>query len=129
MSLRPVANALEGVVGLKIRYCDACVGPLALQAVDSLRNGEILVLENTRSDPGEEKNEPAMAKELAALADVYVNDAFSASHRAHASTEGVAKLLPAYTGRLMQAELEALDAVLGHPRHPLAAVVGGAKVL
>ena len=93
-----------------------------------LANGEILVLENTRFDPREETNDPGMAKELASIADVYVNDAFSAAHRAHASTEGVARLLPAYAGRLMQAELEALDAVLGHPQHPLAAVIGGAKV-
>ena len=128
MSLRPVASALEGVLGLKVKFAEACVGPLAEQAVKSLADGEILVLENTRFDPREEKNDPAMAKELAALADVYVNDAFSAAHRAHASTEGVAKLLPAYAGRLMQAELRALDAVLGHPEHPLAAVIGGAKV-
>jgi phosphoglycerate kinase len=128
MSLRPVASALEVVLGLKVQFSEACVGPVAEQAVKSLADGEILVLENTRFDPREEKNDPEMAKELAALADVYVNDAFSAAHRAHASTEGVATLLPAYAGRLMQAELEALDAVLGHPNHPLVAVVGGAKV-
>lgn len=128
MSLRPVASALEGVLGLKVQFAEACVGPVAEQAVKSLADGEILVLENTRFDPREEKNDPAMAKELAALADVYVNDAFSAAHRAHASTEGVAKLLPAYAGRLMQAELRALDGVLGHPERPLAAVIGGAKV-
>src|SRR5664280_1619889 len=128
MSLRPVASALEGVLGLKVQFAEACVGPIAEQAVKSRADSEILVLENTRFDPREEKDDPAMAKELAALADVYVDDAFSAAHRAHASTEGVAKLLPAYAGRLMQAELEALDAVLGHPKHPLTAVVGGAKV-
>jgi phosphoglycerate kinase len=128
MSLRPVASALQGVLGRNVRFAEACVGPVAEQAVKALADGEILVLENTRFDRREEKNDPAMATELAALADVYVNDAFSAAHRAHASTEGVARLLPAYAGRLMQAELEALDAVLGHPQHPLAAVIGGAKV-
>jgi phosphoglycerate kinase len=128
MSLRPVASALEGVLGLKVRFAETCVGPVAEQAVKALTNGEVLVLENTRFDPREEKNDPAMAKELAVLADVYVNDAFSAAHRAHASTEGVASLLPTYAGRLMQAELEALEAVLGHPNRPLAAIIGGAKV-
>jgi phosphoglycerate kinase len=128
MSLRPVASALEGVLGLKVRFVETCVGPMAEQAVKALTDGEVLVLENTRFDPREEKNDPAMAKQLALLADVYVNDAFSAAHRAHASTEGVARLLPAYAGRLMQAELEALEAVLGHPNRPLAAIIGGAKV-
>jgi phosphoglycerate kinase len=128
MSLEPVARALGDILGQNVRFAKSCVGPDAEQAVKSLGDGEILVLENTRFDPREEKNDPGMAKELAALADVYVNDAFSAAHRAHASTEGVAKLLPAYAGRLMQAELEALDAVLGHPKHPLAAIIGGAKV-
>ena len=128
LSLRPVASALEGVLGLTVHFAETCVGLAAEQAVKALTNGEVLVLENTRFDPGEEKNDPAMAKELAALADVYVNDAFSAAHRAHASTEGVARLLPAYAGRLMQAELEALEAVLGHPDRPLAAIIGGAKV-
>ena len=128
MSLRPVVSALEQLLGRKVRFVGACVGPEAESAAKALRDGEVLALENLRFDPREEKNDPAMAKELAALADAYVNDAFSTAHRAHASTEAVARLLPAYAGRLMQAELEALDAVLGHPRHPLAAVVGGAKV-
>ena len=128
LSLEPVARALEDILGQKVLFAKSCVGPDAEQAVKSLVDGEILVLENTRFDPREEKNAPDMAKELAALADVYVNDAFSAAHRAHASTEGVARLLPAYAGRLMQAELVALDAVLGHPKHPLAAVIGGSKV-
>jgi len=128
MSLRPVARALQVVLGHDVRFIGSCTGPVAEQAVNSLGEGDVLVLENTRFDPREEKNDPAMAKELAALADIYVNDAFSAAHRAHASTEGVARLLPAYAGRLMQAELDALDAVLGHPEHPLAAVIGGAKV-
>ena len=128
MSLRPVTRALEDVLGRPVYFAGSCVGPDAEQAVNSLADGDVLVLENTRFDPREEKNDPAMAKQLAALADVYVNDAFSAAHRAHASTEAVARLLPAYAGRLMQAELRALDAVLGHPEHPLAAVIGGAKV-
>ena len=128
MSLRPVAKALEDGLGRTVRFVGSCVGPVAERAVSSLADGDLLVLENTRFDPREEKNDPAMAKELAALADVYVNDAFSAAHRAHASTEAVARLLPAYAGRLMQAELEALHAVLGRPEHPLAAVIGGAKV-
>ena len=128
MSLRPVVTALEQLLGLKVRFVDACVGPEAEHAANSLTDGEVLALENLRFDPREEKNDPAMAKELAALADVYVDDAFSAAHRAHASIEAVARLLPAYAGRLMQAELEALNAVLLHPEHPLTAIVGGAKV-
>ena len=128
MSLRPIASALAWTLGRKVRFVEACVGPAAEQAVVDLGDGDILVLENTRFDPREEKNDPAMAKALARLADVYVNDAFSAAHRAHASTEGVARLLPAYAGRLMQAELEALDRVLGHPKRPMAAIIGGAKV-
>ena len=128
MSLRPVVTALEQLLGLKVRFVDACVGPEAEHAAKALADGEVLALENLRFDPREEKNDPAMAKELATLADVYVDDAFSAAHRAHASIEAVARLLPAYAGRLMQAELEALNAVLVHPEHPLAAIVGGAKV-
>ena len=93
-----------------------------------MSRGDVLVLENTRFYAAEEKNDPGFAAELAKLADIYVNDAFSAAHRAHASTEGVAHLLPAYAGRLMQAELEALDAALGKPVRPVAAIVGGAKV-
>jgi phosphoglycerate kinase len=128
MSLRPVVIALGQLLGLKVRFIDACVGPEAEHAAKALADGEVLALENLRFDPREEKNDPAMAKELATLADVYVDDAFSAAHRAHASIEAVARLLPAYAGRLMQAELEALNAVLVHPEHPLAAIVGGAKV-
>jgi len=128
MSLRPIAAELEKILGRKVGFVSSCTGQAAEHAASALADGEILVLENTRFDPREEKNDPAMANELARLADVYVNDAFSAAHRAHATTEGVARLLPAYAGRLMQAELEALDAVLGHPKRPLAAVIGGAKV-
>jgi phosphoglycerate kinase len=128
MSLRPMAEALGHVLGRPVGFADDCVGDTAKAAVDRMANGDVLVLENTRFHPEEEKNDPAFSKALAALADVFVNDAFSAAHRAHASTEGVAHLLPAYAGRLMQAELEALDAALHNPQRPVAAIVGGAKV-
>jgi phosphoglycerate kinase len=128
MSLAPVAKALGEVLGMRVRFAEDCIGIPAQQAVAVLSNGAVAVLENTRFHPGEEANDPEFAAELAKLAEIYVNDAFSAAHRAHASTEGVAHLLPAYAGRLMQGELEALDAALGHPARPVAAVVGGAKV-
>ncbi|HVZ08893.1 phosphoglycerate kinase [Rhodopila sp.] len=128
MSLAPVAAALGEVLGQHVRFVEDCTGVAAEQAVDLLKPGGVLVLENTRFHAGEEKNDPGFAKGLAKLADIFVNDAFSAAHRAHASTEGVAHLIPAYAGRLMQAELEALDAALGNPRRPVAAIVGGAKV-
>ena len=128
LSLRPVADALADVLGRKVQFAASCTGPVAEQAVKSLADGDVLVLENTRFDPREETNDPGMAEELARLADIYVNDAFSVAHRAHASTEGVARKLPAYAGRLMQAELQALAAALESPEHPLAAVIGGAKV-
>ncbi len=128
MSLAPVAAALGEVLGQRARFAEDCIGVPAEQAVDRMAPGDVLVLENTRFHPEEETNDPGFAAALAGLANLYVNDAFSAAHRAHASTEGVAHLLPAYAGRLMQAELEALDAALGHPARPVAAVVGGAKV-
>ena len=128
MSLAPVAVALARVLGRKVTFAPDCVGPAAEQAVAALPPGGVLVLENTRFHPEEEANDPGFAAALAQLADLYVNDAFSAAHRAHASTEGVAHLLPAYAGRLMQAELQALDAALGNPVRPVAAVVGGAKI-
>ena len=128
MSLAPVAVALAEVLGQPVAFAADCIGPVAADAVAGLVPGGVLVLENTRFHPEEEKNDPAFAAALAALADLYVNDAFSTAHRAHASTEGVAHLLPACAGRLMQAELTALDAALGHPVRPVAAVVGGAKV-
>ena len=128
MSLRPVADALGVVLARPVTFADDCIGPEAEQAVARLVACDVLVLENTRFHPGEEKNDLAMAQQLAALADIYVNDAFSAAHRAHASTEGVARLLPSYAGRLMQQELEALDAALGNPKRPVCAVVGGSKV-
>src|SRR3984885_2375826 len=128
MSLAPVAIALGEVLGQRVRFAEDCIGVVAQQAVDRMSRGDVLVLENTRFYAAEEKNDPGFAAELAKLADIYVNDAFSAAHRAHASTEGVAHILPAYAGRLMQAELEALDAALGKPVRPGAAIVGGAKV-
>jgi phosphoglycerate kinase len=128
MSLAPVAVALGQVLGRKVRFAEDCVDIPAEQAVVALQDGDIAVLENTRFHAGEEKNDPDFAARLAKLGDIYVNDAFSAAHRAHASTEGVAHLLPAYAGRLMQAELEALGKALDHPRRPVAAIVGGAKV-
>ena len=109
-------------------FADDCVGPVAEEAVAKLEPGQVLVLENTRFHAGEELNDPAMAKQLAKLADIFVNDAFSTSHRAHASTAGIARFLPSFAGRLMQRELEALTAALEDPKRPVAAIVGGAKV-
>jgi phosphoglycerate kinase len=128
MSLAPMAAALGEVLARRVRFVEDCTGTAAEQAVDLLAPGDILVLENTRFHAGEEKNDPAFSAGLAKLADIFVNDAFSAAHRAHASTEGVAHLLPSYAGRLMQAELEALQSALGSPVRPVAAIVGGAKV-
>ncbi len=128
MSLAPMAVALGQVLGRKVAFADDCIGPPARQAVAAMANGDVLVLENTRYHAAEEKNDTSFAAELAALADIFVNDAFSAAHRAHASTEGVAHCLPSFAGRLMQAELEALHLALGNPTRPVAAIVGGAKV-
>jgi len=128
MSLRPMQEALATTLGREVAFAEDCIGPEAEAAAAALKNGDILLLENTRYHAGEEKNDPTLAVGMAKLADVYVNDAFSAAHRAHASTEGVAHLIPAYAGRLMQAELEALDAALGNPQRPVLAIVGGAKV-
>ncbi len=128
MSLRPIAAALGEVLGMPVGFAEDCIGEAAATAVAALRNGDVLVLENTRFHAGEEANDPDFVSALAALGDAYVNDAFSAAHRAHASTEGLAHRLPSYAGRLMQRELEALDAALGHPKRPVMAVVGGSKV-
>lgn len=128
MSLAPVAQALGEVLGREVGFAPDCVGDAAMEASAAMTDGQILVLENARYHAGEEANDPQFVKSLAALADVFVNDAFSAAHRAHASTEGVARVLPAYAGRLMQAELEALDHALGAPERPVMAVVGGAKI-
>jgi phosphoglycerate kinase len=127
-SLRPVAAALEKELGRPVAFADDCIGDAAEAAVSKLADGNVLLLENTRFHAGEEKNDPAFVKELAGLGDLYVNDAFSAAHRAHASTEGLARILPAYAGRAMQAELDALTKGLEAPSRPLVAVVGGAKV-
>jgi phosphoglycerate kinase len=128
MSLKPMQAALAATLGREVGFVDDCIGHEAEAAAAALADGDILLLENTRYHAGEEKNDPTLAAGMAKLADAYVNDAFSAAHRAHASTEGVAKLIPAYAGRLMQAELEALDAALGNPQRPVLAIVGGAKV-
>jgi phosphoglycerate kinase len=128
MSLRPISAALRDVLGHDVFFADDCVGPVAEEAVERLEPGQVLVMENTRFHAGEEENDPEMARRLAALADIYVNDAFSAAHRAHASTEGVARHLPSMAGRLMQRELEALTDALEHPQRPVGAIVGGSKV-
>jgi phosphoglycerate kinase len=129
MSLKPIAEALSGVLGKPVAFAEDCIGPPAEAAVAALKDGDILVLENTRYHLGEESNDAEIARQLAVLADIYVNDAFSAAHRAHASTEGVAHLLPSYAGRLMQAELAALETALGNPDRPVMAIVAGSKVL
>ncbi|MBW8744061.1 MAG: phosphoglycerate kinase [Sphingomonas sp.] len=128
MSLALVTKPLSEVLGREVRFVDDCVGEAAERAVADLQPGDIAILENTRFHKGEEKNDPELAQAMAKLGDLYVNDAFSAAHRAHASTEGLAHILPAFAGRSMQAELEALEKALGKPEHPVAAVVGGAKV-
>ena len=128
MSLRPVARALEEVLDHRVDFADDCIGDEAAQEVGEMEAGDVVLMENTRFHAGEEKNDPEFAEALAANGDYYVNDAFSAAHRAHGSTEGIARLLPAFAGRTMQAELEALDKALGNPARPVVAIVGGAKV-
>ncbi len=128
MSLRPVAKALSQALGHDVAFAEDCIGEPAAQAVAGLQPGHVLLLENLRYHAGEEANDPAFVKELAALGDVYVNDGFSVAHRAHASTEGLAHVLPAYAGRQMQAELEALEAVLVNPRPKVVAIIGGSKI-
>ena len=128
MSLSWVQGAVESVLGREIMFIPEVAGPVAAQAIGILRAGDIGMLENTRFWPGEEANDMDFARGIAANGDFYVNDAFSAAHRAHASTEALAHLLPAYAGRAMEKELKALDAALGSPETPVAAVVGGAKV-
>jgi phosphoglycerate kinase len=128
MSLTHVRPALAASLGHKVVFGSDCVGEDARAAIAAAGPGEVVLLENTRFHAGEEKNDPELAKAMAALGHVFVNDAFSAAHRAHASTEGLARLLPKAAGRLMEAELKALDAALGNPVRPVVAVVGGAKV-
>jgi phosphoglycerate kinase len=128
MSLQPVVEALSALVGQPVAFADDCTGAEAAAVIDGLPNGGVALLENIRFHAGEEKNDPAFAAELAKNGDLYVNDAFSAAHRAHASTEGLAHLLPAYPGLAMRRELDMLDAALGTPVKPVLGIVGGAKV-
>ncbi len=127
-SLALITIAYGHVLGRQVRFIEDCQGPGAKDAIAKMEPGEVGILENTRFHSGEEKNDPALAAAMAVLGDFYVNDAFSAAHRAHASTEGLAHLLPAFAGRAMEAELAALEKALGDPERPVAAVVGGAKV-
>src|SRR6187399_2220291 len=128
MSTAQLVMPLHRLAGRSVRFVEDCQGPEAERAITTMLPGNIAILENTRFHSGEEKNDPELARGMAALADYYVNDAFSAAHRAHASTEGVAHLLPSFAGRAMEAELKALEQALGNPERPVAAVVGGAKV-
>ena len=127
-SLAPVAAATARIIGRPVAFVDDCIGPKAEAAAKAMKPGDILCLENTRFYAGEEKNDPMFAAALARLGDIWVNDAFSVSHRAHASTEGLGHILPAYAGPAMEAELAAFSRVLDAPQRPLAAIVGGAKV-
>ena len=127
-SLKPIAADVAHAVKRHVAFAEDCIGAKAEAAVSAMKPGDILLLENTRFHKGEEKNDPAFVAELAKLGDLWVNDAFSAAHRAHASTEALAHLLPAAAGRAMQAELEALEKGLGQPKRPVIAIVGGAKV-
>lgn len=128
MSLKPLVPTLEKALGVHVIFAEDCIGTPAKKAVAAMQPGEVVLLENTRFHAGEEKNDPELSAAMAALGQVYVNDAFSAAHRAHSSTEGVAHILPSAAGRLMEAELKALEAALGNPVRPVTAVVGGAKV-
>jgi len=128
LSLRPVAEDLAHRVGREVKFAEDCVGEPAMTAVDGLQSGQVLLLENVRFHKEDEANDAQFARRLASLGDLFVNDAFAASHRAHASVVGVASYLPAYAGELMEAELEALHRALDNPRRPMVAVVGGAKV-
>ncbi len=127
-SLRPIATRLSELLGAGVRFVDDCVGPDAVAASNALRDGDVALFENVRFHPEEEANDPAFARELAKSGDIYVNDAFGAAHRAHASTAGVAADLPAYAGFLMEAELAALARLTEHPQHPFVCAIGGAKV-
>ena len=128
MSLKPVVEPLSKLIGVEVAFADDCIGETAERAVGFLKPGGVLLLENLRYHAGEEANDPAFAKKLAVLGDLYVNDAFSASHRAHASIEAIAHLLPSYVGEDMRRELAALDRAIGHPERPVMGIVGGSKV-
>ncbi|WP_455476511.1 phosphoglycerate kinase [Bartonella sp. B17] len=127
-SLRPVVEVLEKIINQPVAFAPDCIGEAAHAAVEALQNGAVLLLENVRFHSGEEKNDRCFAESLAQNGDLYVNDAFSVSHRAHASVEGITHLLPSYAGRSLQCELQALEKGLGNPAHPVVAIVGGAKV-
>jgi phosphoglycerate kinase len=127
-SLKPVVAHLSGLLGKPVAFTNDCVGPIAEAAAKVLKPGEILVLENTRFHPEEEKNDPELAKKMASLADIYVNDAFGSAHRAHASTEGVTHYLPAVAGFLMEKEIQYLGQAIANPKHPFIAILGGAKI-
>src|SRR3974390_1698043 len=127
-SLKPVAAEVAHIIRRPVKFVEDCIGEAAEKAVAAMKPGDIICLENTRFHPGEEKNDPAFVEALAKLGDAWVNDAFSAAHRAHASTEGLGHKLPAYAGRTMQAELEALSKALEAPTKPVIAIIGGAKV-
>jgi phosphoglycerate kinase len=127
-SLRPVATHLEGLIGRPVAFAEDCIGPQAEAAAAALQPGGVLLLENTRFHPGEQKNDPEMARQLASLAQVYVNDAFGSAHRAHASTEGVARYLPAVAGFLMEKEIRYLGQAIADPKRPFIAILGGAKI-
>lgn len=128
MSLKPVVQPLEELLGAPVRFAEDCIGPDAVEAIRDLDAGGVVLLENVRFHAAEEANDPVFAQKLADLGDLYVNDAFSAAHRAHASTEGVAHHIPAYAGESMRRELDALDAALGNPQKPVVGIVGGSKV-
>src|SRR3546814_14216504 len=128
MSRRPLVPEIAGVLGRDVAFADDCIGAAAEKVAKGLKPGGVALLENLRFHAGEEANDVAFVKALAALGNVYVNDAFSAAHRAHASTEGLARLLPSAAGRLMQAELEHLAAAPEKPKRPVAAIVGGAQI-
>lgn len=127
-SLKPVAEHLQELLGRDVEFCEDSIGPVAEAATQDLQPGEIVLLENTRFHAGEKKNDPEMAKQLAALADVYVNDAFGSAHRAHASTEGVAQYLPAVAGFLLEKEIQYLGDAIASPKKPFVAILGGAKI-
>ena len=127
-SLKPIANALSSRLHIDVTFANDVTGPAAHEAIEQMKDGDIVMLENVRFEPGEEQNDPKFAEQLAELADIYVNDAFGTAHRAHASTEGVAHCLPSYAGFLMQAEIEALSKLVENPQEPYVCVIGGAKV-
>jgi phosphoglycerate kinase len=127
-TLKPVVPAVAEVLGRPVAFAPDCVGPEAEKAVAAMKDGDVLMLENTRFYKGEEKNDPAFTAQLAKLGDIFIADAFSSAHRAHSSTEGLSKHMPTYAGRAMQAEIDALEAALGNPKRPVVAIVGGAKV-